>query len=179
MRGQFPTQENYDVRCEWGTHGVETLAPLCNAVVIVDILSFTTCVSIAVDRGVTILPWLHHHESAAEFAQSKSARLVGQRSNSHPSLSPQSWETAAAGERFVLPSLNGATLSRLTGRTETVACCFLNAAAVAQYLSTIKPPIAVIPAGRGGMMAVCVRHSKIGWVRGRSSVCFPAASVGL
>jgi phosphosulfolactate phosphohydrolase-like enzyme len=41
-------QRAYDVRYEWGLHGVELLARDCAAVAIVDVLSFCTSVDIAV-----------------------------------------------------------------------------------------------------------------------------------
>jgi 2-phosphosulfolactate phosphatase len=44
----FFNQQAFMIRCEWGTCGVAQLAPESDAVVIVDVLSFTTCVEIAV-----------------------------------------------------------------------------------------------------------------------------------
>lgn len=44
-------QQQYDIRCEWGLRGAEVLAPVCDAMVVVDVLSFTTAVSVAVNRG--------------------------------------------------------------------------------------------------------------------------------
>ena len=50
-------QDDYDVRCEWGLHGVQRLAPISDAVIIVDVLSFSTSVVIAVERGAVIFPY--------------------------------------------------------------------------------------------------------------------------
>ena len=51
------------------------------------------------------------------------------------------------GDHVVLPSPNGATLSRLTGATPTFAACLRNAAAVAGAVAARGGRIAVIPAG--------------------------------
>ena len=34
-------QSAFDIRCEWGTNGVRKLAPISDAIIIVDILSFS------------------------------------------------------------------------------------------------------------------------------------------
>lgn len=47
----FYNQSTFDIRCEWGVKGVEQLAPISDVVIIVDILSFSTCVEIATSRG--------------------------------------------------------------------------------------------------------------------------------
>ncbi|NBD18257.1 MAG: hypothetical protein GVY04_19630 [Cyanobacteria bacterium] len=31
-------QKEYDLRCEWGLHGAQTLSPICDAIIIVDVL---------------------------------------------------------------------------------------------------------------------------------------------
>ena len=38
-------QREFDIRCEWGEQGVARLAPISDAVIIVDIMSFSTCVT--------------------------------------------------------------------------------------------------------------------------------------
>jgi hypothetical protein len=45
-----------DLRCEWGLDGLLSLIPTRDAVVIVDVLSFSTAVDIAVANGVSVLP---------------------------------------------------------------------------------------------------------------------------
>jgi glycine cleavage system H protein len=47
-------QDEFDVRCEWGLRGAERLAPTCDAVIVVDVLSFSTAVSVAVSRGAPV-----------------------------------------------------------------------------------------------------------------------------
>jgi 2-phosphosulfolactate phosphatase len=53
------------VICEWGLAGIETWRSQASAFVIVDILSFSTAVSVAVDRGASIIPFVHGDPEAA------------------------------------------------------------------------------------------------------------------
>ena len=62
------TQADYDIRCEWGERGVLELSPTSDVVIIVDVLSFSTCVDIAVARGATVYPYLWKDNRAHEFA---------------------------------------------------------------------------------------------------------------
>ncbi len=141
-------QAGFDARCEWGPRGVAQLAPLCDAVVLVDVLSFTTTVDIATSRGAIVFPYVARDESAAQFATSLGAVLAGGRWGSSPfSLSPQSVCTIPPGTRLVLPSPNGATLSLATGSTPTLAGCLRNARAVALAARQFGPRVGVVPAG--------------------------------
>lgn len=69
----FYDQADYAVRCEWGLRGVEALAPASDVVVIVDVLSFSTCVEIATARGAVIFPYVWRDATAAAYAQDKQA----------------------------------------------------------------------------------------------------------
>lgn len=140
-------QSDYDVRCEWGEQGVLHLAPGSDAVIIIDVLSFSTCVSIAAARGAAVFPYRNGEESAAEFARSAGAELAGHRGQGRYSLSPASLLAAPAGLRLVLPSPNGSTLTLATGQTPTFAGCLRNAAAVAGAARHYGRRIALIPAG--------------------------------
>ena len=142
------TQGEFDVRCEWGLHGVELLAPVSDVVVIVDVLSFSTCVDIATANGAAVFPYLFDDESAWDYAQERGALLAGRRGSScEYSLSPTGLYDIPAGARLVLPSPNGSTLSLATGATPTLAGCLRNSRSVAAYSGRIGRTVAVIPCG--------------------------------
>ena len=140
-------QTGFDIRCEWGANGIAALASTSDAVIIVDIISFSTAVTIATARGAVVYPYHLRGEQAQAFAQSVNAELAGRWGYEGYSLSPASLLTIPAGTRLVLPSLNGATLTLATGGKPTFAGCLRNAAAVARAASRHGPRIAVIPCG--------------------------------
>ncbi|MQA16250.1 MAG: hypothetical protein GEV09_19510 [Pseudonocardiaceae bacterium] len=144
-------QDGYDVRCEWGREGAALLGGLCAVVVVVDVLSFSTAVDVAVGRGATVLPLPWHDERAAAAAADAGALLAGPRHGPDPTLSPSSLTALAAGTRLALPSPNGAALCVLAagGGAHVLAGCLRNTAAVArtaQYLAS-GGPIGLVPAG--------------------------------
>ena len=154
-------QSRFDIRCEWGLHGVQTLAPVSDVVVIVDILSFTTCVDIATANGAVVFPYCFRDDTAGEYARKQNALLAGPRhgagcrgdSGSHDaaaraySLSPASLLHIPPGTRLVLPSPNGSTLSLATRGTSTLAGCLRNSRSVAAYANHIGRRVAVIACG--------------------------------
>lgn len=145
----YYSQEEYLVRCEWGGGGVQALAPISDVLIIVDVLSFSTCVTIAVERGGTIWPCLWKDESAADFARSVGAELAGSRGQGGYSLSPTSLLGIPSGTGLVLPSPNGSTLtlgSAAHGKV-VLAGCLRNAGAVARAARSRGETIALIPAG--------------------------------
>ncbi len=144
-------QDGYDVRCEWGREGVALLGQLCAVVVVVDVLSFSTAVDVAVSRGAVVLPLPWRDERAAAAAAEDGALLAGPRRGPAPTLSPASLTALPAGTRLALPSPNGAALCALADRSgaHVLAGCLRNVAAVArtaQYLAA-GGPIGLIPAG--------------------------------
>ena len=146
----FFDQSDYDIRCEWGLPGIERTAP-AKIVIIVDVLSFSTCVDIAVGRGVTVLPYRWKDETAVAYARTQNAELADRRNrlDGRYSLAPSSLIHAPAGLRLVLPSPNGSTLAfqaRDAG-AKVVAGCLRNALAMARWANTVGGPINVIPAG--------------------------------
>jgi 2-phosphosulfolactate phosphatase len=141
-------QSGFDVRCEWGENGVRRLAHGADVVIIVDVLSFSTCVEIATSKGAVVFPYRWKDESAAAFAILVNAELAGAwRAGDGYSLSPASLINISAGTRLALPSPNGSALSLATGTTPTLAACLRNCRAVATAATKYGPRVAVIPAG--------------------------------
>jgi 2-phosphosulfolactate phosphatase len=140
-------QRAFDLRCEWGEAGLQRLAPSSDVVIIVDVFSFSTSVEIGVTRGAQIYPYRWHDETARHYAEEVGAELAGARGQARFSLSPGTFMQAQAGNRIVLPSRNGATLSLLTDGVPTLLGCLRNASAVAAAARRFGPRIAVIPAG--------------------------------
>jgi 2-phosphosulfolactate phosphatase len=141
-------QTEYDLRCEWGMQGLLALAPASDAIVIVDVLSFSTAVDIAISNGACVLPCRWKDDSAARFAREKGALLASDRTaTGQYSLSPASLRSIPAETRLVLPSPNGSTLALSASGVPVFAACLRNAPAVAKRAAACGSRITVIPAG--------------------------------
>jgi 2-phosphosulfolactate phosphatase len=142
----FTDQGAFDVRCEWGTEGVTALAA-CRTFIVVDVLSFSTCVSVAAARQVVVFPCRTRDADAGTLAARHGAAVAGARGAGY-SLSPASLLAAPAGLRLVLPSPNGATAAlAAAARGHVLAGCLRNATAVAARARALGGPFAVIAAG--------------------------------
>jgi 2-phosphosulfolactate phosphatase len=148
----------HDVRFGWGLAGAAAVASSSSCLVIVDVLSFTTSVTVAVEAGTRVFPYAWRDETAAGFARQHQALLaVGRRSASAASpwtLSPASLRRAPFTPRLVLPSPNGSAISAAAsgGGATVIAACLRNASAVGRWLAergsgTPRRPVAVIAAG--------------------------------
>lgn len=147
MTADYLTQSKFELRCAWGLHGMMALAPFSDAVVIVDVLSFSTSVDIALSRGAKVYPFSGPYDDAQSYAQSLGAVLAAKDRRATISLSPQSLLQLPFGSRLVLPSPNGSTLSLRTGSTPTLTGCLRNFLAVALSAQKYGRRIAVIAAG--------------------------------
>lgn len=136
----------YTVRLDWGSDGARTVAPGADLAVVVDVLSFGTCVSVALDRGAEVFPYPWKDTSAEDFAAHHDAQLAGPRDGGGLSLSPSSLRGAESLERVVLPSPNGSALCHLlAGDVPLVAAvCLRNAAATADWVAANLAEDAVI-----------------------------------
>lgn len=143
----FTTQSPHTIRFEWGIHGVSNVANAGGVTIIVDVLSFSTCVDIVCSRNACVLPYRYKDASAAAFAGATQAILAGRRSSGGLSLSPHSLLEIEAGTRLVLPSPNGSTLTLACTPPVVLAGCLRNAAAVAAFASRHPGPITVVAAG--------------------------------
>ena len=136
------------VALEWGPVGAAVLGERCDVLVVVDVLSFSTAVTVAVERGAQV--WPHTGGAgAARLAADVGAQLAGTRgSGAARTLSPASLLGLEAGDRLVLPSPNGSTIAFATvsGACQVVAGCLRNASALAHRLRQVER-IALVPAG--------------------------------
>ena len=120
--------------------------------VIVDVLSFSTAVDVAVGRGARIHPFpLGDLEAAQAAADAVGAALARPRraAGGQFSLSPASLQAAQPGQRILLPSPNGSRLS-LEAQAQAVFCaCLRNRRAVAAAVRALATDsgVAVIAAG--------------------------------
>jgi 2-phosphosulfolactate phosphatase len=143
-------QHDFHARFEWGVAGVRTLTPFVDLIVIVDVLSFSTAVSIAVEQGARVVPYRFHDVTAAEHARAIGAILASpNRRMPGPSLSPASLQSLRAGDLLVLPSPNGATcaVEAAASGAMVVAGCLRNAAAVGRLVASHGGAVAVVAAG--------------------------------
>ena len=140
---RYADQAPHRVRFEWGARGASAVASQVSAVAVVDVLSFTTCVSVAADAGIAVHPYRWGRSGAAELA----ARIGGVCALSREeargqvrsvSLSPASLRDAAGwAHAVVLPSPNGATVTAVcadAGST-VVAASLRNRRATASWLA--------------------------------------------
>ena len=141
-------QAEYDLRCEWGLEGLLALQATSDAIVIVDVLSFSTAVDIALSKGASVVPCRWKDHSAEHFAAEKGAVLAGGRgAGSQYTLSPASLRSIPAGTLLVLPSPNGSTLALSATGVPAFTACLRNAPEVAKQVAAHGSRIAVIPAG--------------------------------
>ena len=146
-------QTGFDARFEWGIDGVQRLAPLSDVMVIVDVLSFSTAVDIAVGRGARVLPYRWRDGGAHEYARGAGALLAGGKRHPTPdepyTLSPSSLLTIPHGTLLVLPSPNGSTLAQTAAELGPVVLtgCLRNASAVAAAARSVGGVVTIIAAG--------------------------------
>jgi 2-phosphosulfolactate phosphatase len=143
------------VALEWGPVGAKVLSESCDVLVVVDVLSFSTSVTVAVERGARV--WPHTGgENAGALAREIGAVLAGNRgSHEGPTLSPASLLGIRPDSRLVLPSPNGSAIAyaavnggvtAIDGGVTVVVGCLRNARAVGRWLRDYDR-IGVVPAG--------------------------------
>jgi len=143
----FFDQSVYDIRCEWGEKGISVLAPVCDILVIVDVLSFSTSLDIAVNKNATVYPYSWKDERVYAYAEEMRAEVADRQNSNGFSLSPGSLVNLPDKARLVLPSPNGSTITLAAGSTPVLAGCFRNCRAVAESAMTVGRKIGVVPAG--------------------------------
>lgn len=121
-------------------------------VVVIDVLSFSTCVDVVLGRGAVVLPYKWHDGTEDDFAAANDAVAARKMSDAGPDdwiLSPSHLADIPAGTRLVLPSPNGSALAfgaRDAGARRVFVACLRNRAAVAAAMGPADT-VAVIAAG--------------------------------
>ncbi|GAA0577984.1 2-phosphosulfolactate phosphatase [Kribbella sandramycini] len=130
-------QHGFGVGFDWGPAGADAVPG--DIVAVVDVLSFTTAVTVAADLGIDVYPYRWRDETAVAYAAQHDAALAVGRSQAGPdgvSLSPVTIRRAQNLERLVLPSPNGSTISQqlsATGAT-VIAVSLRNRLAAAEWV---------------------------------------------
>ena len=158
-------QAGAGVRFDWGPTAALSLPDGESAIVVVDVLSFTTAVSVATGRGIAVAPYPLGHPGASERAGQLDAALAvprRERSSIHPwTLSPSALLAAPRTRRLVLPSPNGSAIAAAvagagpgarSGERAVVAGCLRNVSATADWLvergyGSFEHPVWLIGAG--------------------------------
>jgi 2-phosphosulfolactate phosphatase len=149
-------QGAYRIRFDWGLTGARALAAdarPADVAVVVDVLSFTTTLTVAVERGIAVYPFPWAKERAAAYAEERGAVLArGRREGlavGAVSLSPVSFEAASGIARVVLPSPNGSTIAFALAEAgvRVVGACLRNAPAVGRWLAAVDGRVSVVAAG--------------------------------
>ena len=148
------SQADYQVAFEWAASGAAQVLLPGNILVVVDVLSFTTSVSVAVERGIDVYPAVWGDDRANEFAAQVDARMAVPRSEVSPespwSLSPSALRSAPFTPRLVLPSPNGSAIASVQREAPVAAACLRNARAVGYWAAqglTNRDRVCVIAAG--------------------------------
>jgi len=147
------------IRFDWGLAGArQAAAGPAEALVVVDVLSFSTAVTVATGRGTAVYPHPWPSSSVEAFAAAHDAAWAVPRrevSDRHPwSLSPSHLLAIPTPRRLVLPSPNGSAIAAAAADSSgsVLAGCLRNATATARWLQdsgfgTAERPVTVIAAG--------------------------------
>lgn len=133
------------VDVQWGPAGAARAADVA---IIVDVLSFSTCVAVALERGARIYPfWGDAAECDALALRLGAMAAAKRRRTDTPSLSPASLASLGMGDELVLPSPNGARCSLEASAKDVLCGSLRNASAVAEAAARAGGDVLVVPAG--------------------------------
>ncbi len=149
-----------EIEFAWGRRGAGRAAERGDIIVIVDVLSFSTSVALAVDRGAIIFP-CRMKEDPDTVARNLGAEAAVKRpdvpAKGRFSLSPSTFLNIESGRKVVVASPNGATC---TGIAKDVAYLFagalVNAEAVGRTVSRL-----VREEGRKTTVIACGERKRI------------------
>jgi 2-phosphosulfolactate phosphatase len=151
-------QDGFGARFDWGPLGAAAVGPGAAIVAVVDVLSFTTALTVAVDQGIEVFPYRWRDHTAVAYAQRHDAALAVSRAEAtepgRVSLSPATIRRSSGIERLVLPSPNGSTIAQnlAAAGSRVIGVSLRNADAAADWATgqlrdAPETVVAVIAAG--------------------------------
>jgi 2-phosphosulfolactate phosphatase len=129
------------VHLEWGRAGLEQATERGDGVVIVDVLSFSTLVALITERGAAVRALAPDAVAALggrdAVARELAAHVAGENrddASARVTLSPASAARVEPGDRLVVPSLNGGTLTAEAARAPVaIVAALRNATAAGRF----------------------------------------------
>ncbi|GIG59866.1 hypothetical protein Lfu02_42380 [Longispora fulva] len=151
-------QSGFRARFDWGLTGAGEVGAGAAIVAVVDVLSFTTSLTVAADQGIEVFPYRWRDDTAEAHARRHDAVLaVGRAQATEPgqvSLSPATIRRAKGITRLVLPSPNGSTIAQslAASGSRVIGVSLRNADAAADWTAArlgARPEdvVAVVAAG--------------------------------
>lgn len=148
-------QHGFRGRFDWGDLGLQNLGPVVDALVVVDVLSFSTAVDVAITCGLIPYPYarplypdLEFSNQLETYARSVQAIPLGTVPGAPPA-SPSAFGGVSSGTRVVMATPNGGALSH-GARTYAIplyAGCLRNAGSLGRHLVNHYRTVGVIAAG--------------------------------
>lgn len=148
-------QNPYECKMEWGRRGAREAADRGDIVIIVDVLSFSSTVVSALNKGAIIYPYPPNLDGK-QYAESIGAEFILGRAEAarldKPTLSPVSFNQEHNRKKYVITSLNGSFCTWIASKVPALLVgSLLNARSVADAANLIqkqtKANITVIPCG--------------------------------
>ncbi len=152
-QANWAAQSGFDVRLSWGPAGIDALRGDVWAIVLVDVLRFTTAVDVATTVGASVrpVPWPYRPSSVAVSLDDVPLDVADGSGPRGLSLSPASLRGLGSQDRIVLPSANGSHCSTLAAGSGAVVlgACLRNAVAVGAWIRARAgtEPVGVVPCG--------------------------------
>lgn len=147
-------QDDYTIRFEWGPTGIQRAAERGDIVIVVDVLRFSSAVTVATSYGAALYPHPYTEDARAYAARLGFPLIHGGLASvaETKSLSPSSFGPEDDGRSYVVSSANGAACASYAGGAHAViAGALLNATASAEQALVLQAnsnaAICVIAAG--------------------------------
>lgn len=155
MNSRAFQQTGFRGRVEWGIGGLRNLGPVVDALVIVDVLSFSTAVDVAISRGIDLYPYARPLVLDTDFLET--LRLLALEVKASPlgltigalPASPSVLLSQNPGTRVIAATPNGGALTHTARHyaKPVYAGSLRNADALGRYLANQYEIVGIIAAG--------------------------------